>query len=202
MINTVVFDIGNVLTKFDWKGFLDQFPYHEQIKQRIAQATVQSPLWNELDRGVWTLEEVICGFVKNAPDIENEIREVFSSFKGIVKRVDYAIPWIEDLKARGYKVLVLSNFPEYAHYQCMDALDFLDHVDGGILSYRDKVIKPDPAIYQLLIERYQLVPENCVFLDDLERNLIPAGEKGFHTILFQTKQQANDDLEELLHGNL
>ena len=78
-----------------------------------------------------------------------------------------------------------------------EELDFLDVVDGGILSYQDQVIKPDEAIYQLLLERYQLLPEECVFLDDLKANLVTADRLGMHTILFTVKEEAEKELRKL-----
>ena len=202
MIDTIIFDIGNVLTVFDWKGFIEQYHFAQEVNTRLADITIHDPLWNEFDRGVWTNDEVVDAFVQKAPDLEQELRSMFVSFHGIVKRADYAIPWIKELKNRDYKVLVLSNFPDYAHRQCMDALDFLPYTDGGILSYQEKVIKPDPAIYQLIIDRYKLIPENCVFIDDLNRNLLPAAELGIHTILFGNYEQANRELEEKLNGSI
>ena len=77
---------------------------------------------------------------------EKEYRQILSF--GIVTRADYAIPWIQKLKSAGYQVLVLSNFSDKVKRDNEDAMDFLEYVDGGILSYRDGVIKPDPAIYR------------------------------------------------------
>lgn len=76
-------------------------------------------------------------------------------------------------------------------------MDFLEYMDGGILSWQDKVIKPDPKIYELLLSRYGLVAEECVFLDDTERNLPQARALGIHTILFRDREQAISELKEL-----
>lgn len=70
-------------------------------------------------------------------------------------------------------------------------------MDGGILSYRDKLIKPQREIYQLLLERYGLKAEESVFLDDTEKNLSGAEKLGIRTILFQSREQAVEDLEKL-----
>ena len=96
-----------------------------------------------------------------------------------------------------YQVLVLSNFSDKVARDNPDALDFLEYVDGGILSYRDGVIKPDPAIYRLLISRYDLKPEECVFLDDTQKNLDAAEKFGIHTILFKGMEEAKERLREL-----
>lgn len=97
----------------------------------------------------------------------------------------------------GYQVLVLSNFSDKVRRENGDALDFLEYVDGGILSYKDGVIKPDPAIYSLLLERYGLKPEECVFLDDMQPNLDAAAWFGIHTILFRSYEEAQEELKKL-----
>ena len=70
-------------------------------------------------------------------------------------------------------------------------------MDGGILSYQDQVIKPMPEIYQLLIDRYDLVPQECVFLDDTLCNLEAAEKFGIHTIHFKNQMQAIEELRKL-----
>ena len=129
--------------------------------------------------------------------MEKEIRTVLSDIRGMLVRYEYAIPWIKQLKENGYQVLVLSNFAEKSLRDCWHELDFLPHVDGGILSFRDKVIKPDPAIYELLLERYQLKASECVFIDDLQKNVDAAKAQGFYGIQFKNQAQAVRELEAL-----
>ena len=198
MIKTIIFDIGNVLAGFQWKNFYQSFPYTKEIQSRLAQATVLDESWNEFDLGRLSDEQIVQLFIQNDLELETEIRTIFQNVKGMVVRFDYAIPWITSLKQRGYQVLVLSNFSRMAHVDCAEALDFLEYVDGGILSYQDQVIKPMPEIYQLLLQRYHLKENECVFLDDVAKNLDGAAACGIHTILFEHREQAQRDLEKLL----
>lgn len=197
MITTIIFDIGNVLADFVWDKHYRSFGFTEEVFDRLVKATVKSPLWNEYDRGVLSDEEVLQGFVDNDPGIEKEIRQSLNDVGPMVIRNDYAIPWIHELQGKGYRCLYLSNFSEKAHVECAAALDFIPHMDGGILSYQDKVIKPMPEIYQLLIDRYQLVPEECVFMDDTPVNLDGAEKFGIHTIHFKNQAQAIEELKKL-----
>lgn len=197
MIKTIIFDIGNVLADFTWKEFLENKGFTGEKLERMARASVQNPYWNEYDRGVITDEEIIQAFADSDPELEADIRRCFADMKGLVTRNGYAIPWIRELKEKGYQTLYLSNFSETAAKDCAEALDFIPYMDGGILSYRDKVIKPMPEIYRLLIDRYQLVPEECVFLDDTEKNLKGAEAFGIHTILFKNREQAEEELQKL-----
>lgn len=197
MIKNIIFDIGNVLTDFRWKGFLEDKGFDETMIDRIAKASVESPLWNEFDRGDWPDEKLMQAFVENDPEIEKELHEAYDDIHGMVTLRDYAIPWIQQLKAKGYRVLYLSNFSLKAYRECDDALVFLPYMDGGILSYQDKVIKPDPAIYKLLLKRFELVPQECVFLDDTQKNVDAAVAQGIYGIRFVTKEQAEADLRKL-----
>lgn len=197
MITTIIFDIGNVLADFDWRKHFADFGYDDGMVERIAKATVKSLLWNEVDRGVMGQEELVDKFVANDPEIEQDIRKVLAYVGTMVTRSDYAIPWIQDLKSKGYRTLYLSNFSEKAETDCVKALDFIPYMDGGIFSYQEKIIKPMPEIYQLLIDRYQLVPEECVFMDDTLANLTGAEKFGIHTIHFINKEQAVSELRKL-----
>ena len=197
MIRNLIFDIGNVLTDFRWKEFLQDKGFDEEMIARIAAASVQNPLWCEFDRGTWTEEELMQAFVKEAPELEQELHLVFDDINGMVTPRDYAIPWLKELKEKGFCVYYLSNFSQKAEVECSECLSFLPYMDGGILSYKEKLIKPDPAIYTLLLERYGLGAEESVFLDDTLVNVQAAEELGIHGIWFQTKEQAEEELRKL-----
>ena len=197
MITTIIFDIGNVLADFTWEEHYMSLGYTGEILERIANATVRSALWSEFDRGVLTREELVQGCIENDPEIAEDIQRCFVDVRGMVKRNDYAIPWVQELKQKGYRVLYLSNFSDVAETEYADKLDFRPFMDGGILSYEEKVVKPMPEIYKLLIDRYELVPQECVFLDDTEKNLPPAEAFGIHTILFKNPEQAKAELKKL-----
>lgn len=197
MIKTVIFDIGNVLCGFHWKEYFEGFGYDKEMIKKLETATVSSPIWLELDRGCMTDAEILDAFVANDPSIEKEIRQSLTNTRGLLVRYDYAIPWIQELKSKGYQVLVLSNFNHKAHTECQDATDFLPYVDGGILSYLEKCVKPEPVIYEKLIAKCNLIPQECVFLDDVQQNLDGAAAFGIHTILFRDQEQAKEDLRKL-----
>lgn len=198
MIQTVIFDIGNVLVDFGWRPFLERFGLTPEEFDRVSRASVLSEDWNEFDRGVLSDEQVIARFRANDPEMGGLIDRIYRNINGLLTRRDYAIPWIRQLKERGLQVLVLSNFSEKGLRDCAEAMDFLPYVDGGILSCREKVIKPMPEIYRRLIARYDLKPDRCVFMDDLQRNLDGAAAFGIRTILFTSREEAAARLEELL----
>ena len=178
--------------------FFEQFGYSPEMCERLMASTLTSPHWKEFDRGVLSDEEVIDLFVQDAPELEKEIRACMKNIHGVVYRLDTSIPWIKEIKESGRRVLYLSNYSMKVADENEDAMDFLPHMDGGLLSCDHKVIKPDPAFYQILIDRYDLEPDKCVFLDDLESNLETARDLGIHTILVRSHEQAAADLKALL----
>lgn len=197
MVKNIIFDIGNVLTDFRWEDFLRDKGFDDAMINKIADVSVRNPLWFELDRGVWTEEQLMQAFIKEAPELEKELHIAFDDVRGMVTPRSYAIPWLKELKEKGYGVWYLSNFSRKVEIECSDCLSFMPLMDGGILSYRDHLIKPDPAIYQLLLERYGLKAEECVFLDDTLENVKAGEQLGIHGIHFQSKEQAEEELHEL-----
>ncbi|MBR1692064.1 MAG: HAD family phosphatase [Lachnospiraceae bacterium] len=197
MITTIIFDIGNVLVGFDWEGYLESFGFTDEVTGRISKATVLSPQWDEFDRGAVDDEEIIRCFVKNDPEIEKEIRMICEDIHDMLTIREYAVPWVKELKQKGYRVLYLSNFSRKAEIECAHTLTFLPYMDGGIMSYRYHQIKPQPEIYDTLIREYELKPEECVFLDDRSDNCEAARAKGMHAIVFTTREEALKGLAKL-----
>lgn len=197
VIKNIVFDIGNVLADFKWEEYYNRFGYEKEILDKLAHATVKSKYWSEFDKGIMTEEEILQAFIRIEPTIEKEIRTVLKNMGDMVVKNDYAIPWIQSLKAKGYQIYIISNFSEKGFDECKKALDFMEYVDGSIISYREKLIKPDHKIYHTLLERYQLKAEECVFLDDMPQNIAAAKEVGMQGIIFQNQNQAIEELEKL-----
>jgi len=201
MIRNIVFDIGNVLAEFSWREHLARFGFTGEKAERIGKVMMLNPTWNELDRGVWSREKLLQSFIKEAPDLEQEIRLVFSDLSTIVRKFPKSDSWVQSLKDRGYHVYYLSNYSSHVRKDTEKELTFMKLMDGGIMSYEVQLIKPDLAIYQTLMERYDLQPEECVFLDDTKANIDGALRAGMQGILVKTQEQAMQDLDELLKTN-
>ena len=160
MIRTIVFDIGNVLVDYCWRDHIRGMGYEGETAERIGRAMMQSPVWNELDRGVWTDEELLAGFIANDPGMEEQIRRVFSDLSTLVRERSGSSSWVRSLKAEGYRVYYLSNFSGRVKREAADQLSFLNEMDGGIMSYAVRMIKPDPGIYRKLFDRYGIAAED------------------------------------------
>lgn len=196
-IRTVVLDIGGVLVGFDFREFIMDKVHDEALTGRIIKASVLNPYWKEYDRGCMTDAEIMDHFCESDPEIADVIRSTFADIDGMLTRREESIPWIQALERAGYRVLVLSNYSRKALNGCPGANDFLAYVDGGILSYRDHVIKPDEDIYRLLMDRYGLKPEETVFVDDTQDNIDAATALGWSGVTWHDREQTCADLRAL-----
>lgn len=194
MIHNIIFDIGQVLAEFRWKEHIASLGFDSLINERVAKATVLSPYWKEIDKGVLTTKEIIELCVALDPALEEPIRLFFKDTSKMVVEFDYSKDWLCELKEQGYHIYILSNYGEDNFAHVKDVFQFLKYVDGAVVSYQEKCIKPDPRIYQALLDRYQLIPTECVFLDDLLDNIKGASEFGIHTIHFINQKQAKEEL--------
>ena len=197
MIKNIIFDIGNVLLDFDYHPFIKELLKDDDVIEHVNNAIWMTGYWNDLDRGMNT-DFIFQKMLEAEPEYEDEIRLVFDNVGQCIKKEDYAIPWIKDLKKRGYRVLFLSNYAEHTMNANPLPLDFLTYMDGGVFSCNEGIIKPDRRIYQILIERFGLVPEECVFLDDSKTNVIAAQTMGMNAIHFEGYEKARQELEEML----
>lgn len=197
MIKNVIFDIGNVLCNYAWAEMIADRTQDQAMADRVAAATVNHATWPEWDRGNKSYDELVDMLCNNDPEIGDVIRDVFRDIKDLLTPRDYAIPLVERLHGAGYNVLYLSNMSRPAVEQCLEAMRFIPYTDGGILSFREHYVKPEPEIYRLLQERYHLIPEECVFLDDSEKNIETAKNLGWHGIVFKDLAQAEAELKQL-----
>ncbi len=184
MIKTVIFDIGNVLVDFSWWPYICSI-YDEETARVITDAFWKNGYWEEFDRGVLSYDEIVSLMEKAAPGYEKEIHTALEHAGGCLHKMDYAIPWIKQLKEMGYQGVFLSNYSEFLMELNPEVLDFLPYMDGGLFSCHAKLIKPDPAIYQRLCEKCDLIPEEALFIDDNAANIEAAKRFGLHAIRFE-----------------
>lgn len=198
MIRNIIFDVGKVLVSYEPEEYMKRLGFSEEKRKRINEAMFENPLWDESDQGLRTTEEFLKAFTANAPDLADEIRMVHTTVGDTVELYPYALEWIQDLKAKGYQIYILSNYSENMFNQTQEKLKFLPMVDGAVFSYAIKLLKPNAAIYDYLCEKYQLIPEESVFLDDRPVNIEGAEKKGIHGIVFCDYEQGKRELEKLL----
>ena len=167
MIKNVIFDYGNVICKTDIDALICSFAENEADFPVLKKAIGED--WAKVDAG-YDYETYLKETLSRLPErLHVPCKRFFAEW---FMRTPY-IKGIEEvvsaLKARGYKLFLLSNAPEY-FYKNLHFFRIFDHFDGFVVSGCEKVVKPDLRIYRILLERFDLRAEECVFFDDLAQN--------------------------------
>lgn len=196
MIRNVIFDVGRVLVKFDCESALEQLGVTGSAQKAVRAATEGTKEWDEYDRSEKSDRELLDAMVANAPEYEKEIRLLWEHIGLTIQKFDYASDWIRSLKQNGYRVYILSNYAAHTYRETIAELDFLNDADGAVFSYQVHSIKPEPEIYQALLEKYDLLAEECIFVDDRPDNIEAAEKQGIKGIVFQSCEQAAAQLEQ------
>lgn len=183
MKKAVIFDLGKVLVAYDWQSYLKTFSFDEETFHAVANAMFLNEDWEEGDRGA-DEKRWLSLFIENAPAYEKEIRLVYEKLEGCVYRFPYTLDLIAFFEKRGFRIFFLSNYAEYLYEKTRGTLSFLETFDGGVFSFEEKCIKPERCIYERLLEKYDILPEEAIFFDDREENVRAAEELGIQGILF------------------
>lgn len=178
----IVFDFGNVIGKFDGHYILRQFCSSEQDLELLFDVIFSG--WGELDKGTVDYNENIENVVRRVPArLEDTVRSFFRGWPEHIIPIRQTADFIRELKDRKVPIYLLSNAPTY-FAEWAHRIDTLRLFDGIVFSAPLKMAKPEPAIYQYLFQTYDLKPEECFFIDDLEKNIRAAKEAGMDGIIF------------------
>lgn len=184
MIKNIIFDLGNVLLNFKPIDYVNsKIPDKEKSKQ-IYEEIFASKEWPMLDRGVITEEEAVKVFCNRNVGDSKFIRLVMDNWYQLLTPIEGTVEILRELKNEGYKNYVLSNYQLLAFQNVTKKYDFFRCFDGGIISYQEKLLKPEKDIYEKLIKKYNINPRESIFIDDTKENLEGAKLLGIKTILF------------------
>ncbi len=196
MIKNIILDVGKVLIAWDPERAFRKMGLGEAEAKAVADATINTPIWTETDRGVWPAEKILNAFYKAAPQYENEVKWFWEHIDLATEQFPYTKDWIRSMKEQGLHVYILSNYGEQTFELTKNkTLDFLPLTDGSIFSYTVKTIKPEAEIFKILLDRYELMPDECVFIDDCLQNIKGANAVGIHGIHFKDINQVKVDLK-------
>ena len=199
MIKNVIFDVGKVLVEYDPDSYMERLGFDLKTRQAVNQAMFQNPLWEESDRGKLSTEELLEKFIFNNKEYKEEITKAYQTVGNTIELFPYSVAWIKELKQRGYRVYILSNYAEITYEQTKEEMEFLPYVDGAVFSFQCKWIKPEREIYEELCTKYSIEPRESVFLDDRLENIEQARNLGFFGIQFESYEQGVKELERILN---
>lgn len=182
IVKKFLFDLGNVF--FDWNPERILKPiFNDDERMNFFINNISFPLLDtRCDAGI-TIEVAVNDAIKKFPEFEKEIKFYYPNHGNMVggffqKTVDV----FYKIKELNYPCFVLSNWSAETYEGMEEKYPFLKDFDGKIISGRDFLIKPDPAIYELAISRFNLIPEETLFIDDRLDNIEAAQNLNFQTI--------------------
>ncbi len=183
----VIFDIGNVLTRWQPEAFYDRVIGEE--RRRALFAEVDLHRMNDIvDEGA-LFRETIYDWADRHPHWQAEIRLWYDRWIELASpRIDGAIALQRALRAKGVPVFALTNFGKYSFEEALPKMDFLTDFDRLYVSGRMGVIKPDPRIYEMVEDDCGLPPASLLFTDDRADNITAAARRGWRTHQFESWQ--------------
>ena len=198
MIKNLIFDFGKVLVDYDFKAFFRKYIPNTERCQAFTPVLYNEELQQMLDREERPFDVITEEWIENHKEFEHEIRYFNEHYPEIVtNEVEGMYELLTQLKAEGYKLYGLTNWCSKV-YLTMAQFPIFKLLDGQIISSEEKVIKPEPEIYQSLFDKFNLKPEECIFADDRAENIEGGSRLGMDGIVFKDAKQYERELREYL----
>ena len=196
MIKNIVFDFGGVVMDWNPRYFFRSY-FNDDEKMEYFLKNIATDEWNaEQDRGR-TLREGTEILVEKHPEWEKENRAYYDNWTTMLRSdIPENVAVLRKLEHTDYRLFGLTNWSAETFPYALANYDFFQIFERKIVvSGTEKLIKPDPEIWKILTERYQIKPEETVFIDDNAKNIEVAKKLGFITVHITE----NADLEKQLH---
>jgi 2-haloacid dehalogenase len=198
MINTIIFDLGAVL--IDWNPrYMYRTIFNDEAEMERFLADVTTSDWNEEQDGGRSLEEGTQFLVNKHPEHEKNIRAFYSRWDEMLGEAFHDVVEIfKQLKeSNQYKIYALTNWSAETFPVALERFDFLNWFDGIVVSGTEKMRKPTPEFYHILLDRYHVNPKEALFIDDNYRNILAAEKIGIQCIHFTSAEKLMEKLHSI-----
>ena len=171
MIRNILFDMGNVLIRFDREYFIDRLGVNPEDKQLLLREVFHSVEWVQMDRGSIVEEQAVAQVCRRLPQhLHDAAEKLIAMWDRPILPIDGMYELIEELKNAGYGIYLLSNasLRQHEYWPRIPASRFFD---GTIISADEGVMKPDAEYYLRALNRFGLKADECFFVDDVPSNI-------------------------------
>lgn len=183
MTKNIVFDMGKVLLAFEPKEFLKKIFSQEDVISALEKELFEGPEWALVDADALSDEAVVLSVSMRIPQYAEQVKQAMEEWPGLLWQISGMEELLKDLKARGYRLYLLSNvFSRFQQYFSKYLIFSL--LDGIVISGTEHIVKPTPELYEHLCRKYGLVPEECLFVDDKPVNIEMALRLGWKGHVF------------------
>lgn len=198
-MKNIVFDLGGVVVDWNPTRLMEEYTGDPEMPVTLFREGFFDNFWPDYDRGI--IDQV--GIVKEMSCFSGRHYAECWDFVEFVKHSLRDIPetqrLIREVSEEGFRVFCLSNM-SLEFYDYLREREVFGYFEGQIISALEKVIKPEPEIYQVLMDRYQVVPEESLFIDDLAANVEAARLLGFNIVHFTDKAEGICKIRETVKG--
>lgn len=194
--SVVVFDIGNVLLRWDMRALFQKLVPEDRLDWFLQE--VCTLRWHgQLDAGL-TYAQAIAERSQAFPAFADVIAQYRPRWQEtILGPIEGSVRLLQALRAAAVPTYAITNFPAETFDETCALYPFLNGFEGVVVSGRERVAKPDPAIFELFLDRYALRAADCVFIDDSEANVATARALGFAAVRFVGAETLAGDLRAL-----
>lgn len=195
-INTIIFDLGNVLIDWNPLHVFDENYFDSQEKREFFFSHICTMDWNEQQDEGRSIVQATMELIEKFPDWEQPIRDYYGRWTEMLGGpIVESVKIFRQLKESGkYKTYALTNWQAGLFDIALVRYNFLHWFDGRVVSGEEKMRKPFPEFYQLLLNRYNVKAEEALFIDDNLRNVMAAEKLGIKSICYQSHSQLKNDL--------
>lgn len=194
-IDTVVFDLGNVLIRWNPRNLYRKLFGDDEQAMETFLSEVCSTDWNERQDAGRSWQEAIDEAIDRHPAQEALIRAYRERWEEMLGgALEETVEILEQLHAKQVRLLALTNWSAETFPIALERFAFLDKFEGILVSGAEGIIKPAPQIFQLLKSRYQFEGHHAVFIDDHAPNIEGARREGFNALQFSNARQLRKDL--------
>lgn len=197
MTKTIIFDLGGVLINWDPRNLYRKI-FEDEERMEYFLANICTSDWNEEQDGGRSLADGTNLLVEQHPEWEKEIRAFYGRWKEMLGgAIQGTLDILTRLKKSGnYKIYALTNWSAETYPIAQEQFEFLSWFEGVLVSGAEKMKKPDPKFYQLMLDRFDIEPSTTLFTDDNLRNVKAARAVGIPTIHFQSPRQLEEEMKE------
>ena len=194
----VVFDLGGVLIDWNPRYLYRKLFHGDEDAMETFLSEVCTVEWNERQDAGRTFAEAVAALLPRHAD-KIELIEAFGKRfdEMITGEIAGSVDILAALKRAGVPRYALSNWSAETFPPQRDRFPFLAWFDGIVISGEEGVIKPDPRIFRVLLDRHRIAPHEAVFIDDNPANAAAAEALGIHGIYFRSPQLLRRELEAL-----
>lgn len=178
----IVFDIGNVLLRWNPAALLGGLGFSAEEQTHALANIVHTPEWLALDRGDIGLNEAVAGSAQRAGYALERVREVYLGVGPSLQPMEPLVALVSVLATAGHPLYVLSNMPAQTWEHIQEHHKFFNTFNGLLLSFEEKLVKPEAAIFQRLLVRFELEAGKTLFIDDHLPNVLAAQEQGLTAV--------------------